>query len=335
MALVLLRVRRVMAPFWFILRRASYAGSMVMIALALGAVAVFAAVPRVPKAENPHWKADGCDKCHTMAEGKPAAISVEKADEVCLNCHDGRRASEEFHPVGRTFDHDKYDRPKTWPLAGDRLACLTCHEMKPACDAKAQRLVSNRMLLRDYQVGRQQSQPFCRNCHHDAGYKKLNPHEMLLEDKDEIIEDKCLFCHNKPLDRKSLVRTGEQSLKADQDALCKDCHPQHKDPMQQGHINLPIREEMLARMYAREVLGLSAELNVAMIEQLRKSGKQPTLLVPDKTGKIACSTCHNPHQSGVFPRDSVLAYRAMKLGGRGHLTSPVRGKTWCRHCHDM
>jgi hypothetical protein len=58
-------------------------------------------------------------------------------------------------------------------------------------------------------------------------------------------------------------------------------------------------------------------------------------MVPDKNGVVVCTTCHNPHQAGVFPPDSVLSFRAMKLTGKNSVASPVRGQVWCRHCHDF
>jgi hypothetical protein len=304
-----------------------------LLGFALVSVGVLAAVPRPDKAEKPHWKATTCGECHTIENGRHLPITPEQADEICLRCHDGRRAVAEFHPVGREFDDSKYVHPEKWPLVNGRLGCLTCHDMQLGCAEDARRPQANRMVLRDYQVGRKNARPFCQNCHKESEYRKLDPHVMLLGDRDEIVEDKCLFCHTKPLDRKALVRTGDSALKADQDALCRDCHPTHKDPMQQGHIGLRISDNMLATMYVREIIGLSAQVKPPMVAQIKAAGNKPTLMIPDKDGRIVCSTCHNPHQAGVFPRASVLAYRAMRLSDKGHLASPVRGRTWCRHCH--
>ena len=105
--------------------------------------------------------------------------------------------------------------------------------------------------------------------------------------------------------------------------------------MQQGHIGLKLSADMLAHMHVVEIMGLSAKLAPQLIEQAKKAGNQPTKMVPDKKGQMVCSTCHNPHQSGVFPRGSVLAFRAMKTNNEGKLVSPVRGQLWCRHCHDF
>ena len=312
-----------------------WAAAGLLLGVSLGLATAFAAPAPAQKAPNPHWKRDACGQCHKIENGKHLAITPAAADELCLSCHDGRKAAYEFHPIGRAFDGQKYTKPKAWPLVDNRLGCLTCHDMSGGCSPTLEKPGLNRMFLRDFQAGRKQSQPFCRNCHQASAYKKIDPHTMLLPDKNEVIEEKCLFCHSKTMDRKAVARTGDSDLKSAQETLCKDCHPQHKDPMQQGHLGLPITPQMQAGMYAREVIGLSAQLNPAMVAQIQAAGTKPTLMVPDKDGRMTCSTCHNPHQAGVFPRTSVLAYRAMQVSDKGHLVSPVRGKGWCRHCHDL
>lgn len=290
---------------------------------------------RPQKAPNPHWKANGCVECHDPAQGAPRRIGTAEADAICLKCHDGQRASLEFHPVGRAFDDKRYVRPKGWPLADDRLACLSCHDMLPGCSEKARRPAGNPMLLREYSASRAQSKPFCRNCHQAEGYQKLNPHLMLLSEKNEVIEDKCLFCHDQPLDRKTMARSGNARLKGDEIAMCRDCHPEHKDSMMTGHLQYRIGQNMQAVMAAREVIGLGANISGAMIDRIKANGTKPTLMVPGPGGTMRCSTCHNPHQGGVFPPGSVLAFRAMKLTDDNRLISPVHNKNWCRHCHDF
>lgn len=315
-------------------RSAFLLGAVCLLFVTRMAISV-AAAPAQQKATNPHWKPDGCQTCHTLDQGKPSPIAAAAVDEICLKCHDGRKAAAEFHPVGLAFDNKRFTRPEKWPVVDDRLACVTCHDMRLACSPTLTRPNVNHVLLRDYQVGRSQSKPFCRNCHQESAYKKLNPHAMLLAVKDEIIEDKCLFCHTKPLDRGTLARTGDAFLKADQAALCRDCHPQHRDPMQQGHIGMPLSADMLATMRSRELIGLSSKLSPKIIAQVKASGEKPTKMIPDQGGKIICSTCHNPHQAGVFPSDSALAYRAIKPNADGRMISPVRGQAWCKHCHDF
>lgn len=307
---------------------------MVICATVLATITI-AASPRREKVPSPHWKRDTCATCHTVENGKRLPITPEHADEICLKCHDGRKAAQEFHPVGRPLDPEKYQRPKDWPLVEERLACLTCHDMKPGCNETITRPAANRMLLRDFQAGRKQSKPFCQNCHQSETYQKLNPHVMLLPDSNEIIEEKCLFCHDKPLDRAAVTRTGKPSLKANQQDLCRDCHRPHEDPMVQGHIGLKLSDDMLAYMYVREMTGLRSTVGTATLEQAKAARNKPTKMVGAADNTVVCTTCHNPHQNGVFPVTSELGYRAMRLVDKNSVNSPVRGELWCRHCHEF
>lgn len=318
-----------------LLRRLTLGIGVTAAAALLLCLTTFAAAPRREKAPNPHWQPDACATCHTLDKGKKLPITPENADELCLKCHDGRKAAMEFHPVGRPLDPEKYARPANWPLVDNRLACLTCHNMKVGCDQNLSASSANRMMLRDYRSGPNASQPFCQNCHKAATYQKLNPHIMLLPDSDQIVEDKCLFCHEKVLDRKAMARTSKPSLKTDQLSLCRDCHQQHKDAMIHSHVGLKLSENMLAYMHVREVTGLKSNIGEQTVAQAKVAGHKPIRMVPGPAGEIACTTCHNPHEQGVFPKDSPLAFRAMRLVDNTRLVSPVHGQTWCRHCHDF
>lgn len=313
-------------------------------AILVGALFNGASAQKPGKAANPHFNADGCKICHT-GDGAPVAIDAAQADAGCLSCHDGVKAAAEFHPVARAHDPKKYSIPEKWPLVQGRIACLTCHDMKIACDPKVTRRGANRMLLRDFAESRVNAKPFCQNCHLESAYKKINPHAMLLEipaegsatrpARMEIIDEKCLFCHTKIPDREVMKRSADPLLKAEQTTLCRDCHPQHKDPMNQSHLGLRLKPEILAMMSVRESVGLAARVNDGMLNEIKNKSVKPTLMVGDANGQITCSTCHNPHQSGVFPQRSVLEYRSMRRAAGDKLVSPVRGQIWCRHCHEF
>jgi hypothetical protein len=206
--------------------------------------------------------------------------------------------------------------------------------VKVGCVEEIKSAASNRKMLRNFQAGRTKSQPFCQNCHKAASYQKLNPHLMLLSDG-QIVEEKCLFCHTKPLDRNARARSGNPSMKADELSLCRDCHPQHKDSMNQTHIGTKLSAEMQAVMYIREITGLHSPVGAKSIAQAKAVGKKPTRMPPGPNDTIICTTCHNPHQQGVFPKDSTLAYRAMRVVDNTRTVSPVHNQIWCRHCHEF
>jgi cytochrome c peroxidase len=60
---------------------------------------------------------------------------------------------------------------------------------------------------------------------------------------------------------------------------------------------------------------------------------QPTRLPLGRDSTIVCSTCHNPHQQGLFHSESVLSLGAIPAGG-GDPVALRGGKQICGECHD-
>jgi hypothetical protein len=157
---------------------------------------------------------------------------------------------------------------------------------------------------------------------------------MLQADGRTPIQQKCDVCHDKPMDNTAMVRTANPSLRADLLVLCKSCHPHHKDISPLEHLQTMVPTEMLAYMRARELTGLIDSPSPDLLKQLKTQKATPTLMMPDAQGRITCTTCHNPHQQGTFPPDSVLADRSLRLM-KDHLITPIRGELFCRHCHNL
>jgi hypothetical protein len=155
----------------------------------------------------------------------------------------------------------------------------------------------------------------------------------MLTDNRRVMQDRCQVCHASAMDPKTMQRSGRTTLKEDQLVLCRSCHPHHKDISRKGHVDATIKPEMLAYMRARELSGLLTIPDKTVVNELLAAGAKPTLMVPNPDGRVVCSTCHNPHERGVFPPDSVLAYHAMKVTD-GHARTPVRGEQFCNHCHN-
>jgi hypothetical protein len=145
----------------------------------------------------------------------------------------------------------------------------------------------------------------------------------------------CLVCHTKVLDRSTTQPTGNAFLKAPQTSLCRDCHQAHKDPITQNHIGLHLDKSQLAFMFAKDVLGLSSSPSREFLAAAASAGERPTLLIPASDDTITCSTCHNPHEQGLFPPSSPMSYGALELDSQKKLVSPVGETVWCRHCHAM
>lgn len=225
---------------------------------------------------NPHWSPEGCATCHG---DERQAISVEQADTACLACHDGKRALAEFHPVGRIARNDRIATPSDWPLNNGRLACLTCHEIRRHCDASAARPLDNPAMLREFDVVRPYA--FCSRCHVSQGAAQISPHRQLAADGG-LIEETCRYCHNSvPAIPHDGARRSAPDLRIASSQLCLSCHSRHWDFSQRGHVERPMPD----------TFNRPAELPLA-------------------DGNVACYSCHNPHQAGLFPAGSVLGARA-------------------------
>jgi predicted CXXCH cytochrome family protein len=286
---------------------------------------------------NPHWDAARCGECHA-AGAAPVAVKGEEADRLCLRCHDGRRASAEAHPIGPAMAKGR-DAPAGWPLNGGRIGCLTCHDVTKACGAKAERTEENAKLLRGTPgkpapEGRMPARAqLCQNCHELSEFEPTNPHLMLTGNR-EVIAERCVVCHTEVPDRSAKVRTGRVALRGGETTVCLSCHAKHKDQFNPGHLGAKVKPEMLAFVRAREIVGLVAPIGPELLAEAKAAGGKPTLMPLAGDGTIGCTTCHNPHQLGVFPAGTPLAYRAMRVAD-GRVVSPVRGDQWCGHCHDL
>ena len=313
-------------------RRTSLAGSVFVVAMLMGA----AAAPTTRNsAHNPHWKETGCAACHVVSAGRAQPIDAAQIDKLCLTCHDGKRAVAEAHPVHRRFERSEaLIRPANLPVIDDELGCITCHDSQLACDIPANARRGNRQFLRIQIDGNGAPVPFCQACHREQAYEKINPH-LTLDSAGRIMESRCLFCHTRTPDRKAAQRTYKPDLKAPEQLICRDCHPPHRDPITEKHIGLRPSAEQQAYTRAMETLGLSGNPSRKLIHEIQAAGQMPRLFVTGPEGLMVCSTCHNPHQQGLFRAGGELDYGSMRFDARQKLVSPVRDPIWCRNCHVM
>lgn len=274
----------------------------------------------VTHAVNPHWSVTGCMYCHQGAVDQIKPIPRAEIDALCLKCHNGRQAAQEKHPVGRAFSGTQIIRPADWPAPGDKLGCITCHDISQGCHQNAQRPLDNPEFLRGPHS--QNLSTFCGTCHvNDEQHQRYNPHLMLDADRTHK-EQACQYCHQTDFAEHDLVnRTRKPVLKKDEITLCLGCHAQHIDWFDPGHIGARVTPEIRAYMLAVEKKPFS-------------ENAEPTYLPLAAGNTITCSTCHNPHQQGVFPSDSVLSLGAF-TGDQHQAQLPLRrlGKEVCLGCH--
>jgi predicted CXXCH cytochrome family protein len=288
---------------------------------------------RVEPAIDPHWSKSRCGDCHQMVEGKAQPIQPGQVDRLCLSCHDGRRAIREVHPVDRPATGQQVLHPEGWPLVNGRLTCRTCHEFKRSHCRGGPRPADNPAFLRDYQGGPVLG--FCRNCHAATEQEvRYNPHRM-LDSAGKPMLKACQFCHDSPdMPVNAMVRTGRPRLRTPQPALCLSCHFQHVDYFEPGHIGIEVPPRIRAYMLAAERVPPGQTPTPEQIQRFMNSDELPTRLPLQDGKRVVCSTCHNPHEKGVFPAGSPLALGAIHPGAE-RLRHRLRGlgKELCRGCH--
>jgi hypothetical protein len=149
---------------------------------------------------------------------------------------------------------------------------------------------------------------FCFKCHDESNYQMLNPHKQ-LDEKGNVIVDKCLYCHTEKLDVKSEHRQ-DPKLIGNLGPLCERCHI--RLAMRGGGFN------HLAKPSAK---------TMAKIKQTEE--RFGAILPLDRDGRTTCATCHNPHEKGVIPA-GLPAARGAGAPHRLRLPQPM-----CQWCHQM
>lgn len=248
---------------------------------------------------NPHGHNRNCAACHAMDGERALPIDPLKVDGVCMRCHDGRHAPAERHPLWRTIPSRNTKLPKGWPAPAGRLGCMSCHDISLTLGHERfeNRPKGNPFYLRGGPYA--DSLTFCASCHasEPSQQARFNPHRMRTADGRNN-DTACAFCHTRTFNADELTtRTGNASLKAGGVALCMGCHRRHVDWFDPGHIG------------ASATPGILDRLTASMSDVTASAAKARLPLESGRT--VVCATCHNPHETGVFPKDSMLAIGAI------------------------
>ncbi|HUU94598.1 MAG TPA: hypothetical protein VM487_02585 [Phycisphaerae bacterium] len=250
---------------------------------------------------GPHWDAEGCATCHEEDEDRLLPIATDEVNDVCLECHEEHEDTAWTHPVvDSEATGSGLQVPADWPLDDGQLVCLTCHDIKRQCSVDARRADAGVKLLRRYDPLRTRS--LCTTCHIDPDWTG-SPHTQ-LDSEGQPNSESCLVCHKKePEIPSDGVRRFEPKLR---EALrgCLTCHVRHWDYFPAEHLGRLVPPE------------------------LRRSAKLP--LAGDR---IACYTCHNPHEGGLFPPGSELARRARSPAEAAYRLRADRPRL-CLQCHE-
>ena len=308
------------------------------------------------RAPNPHWSVPGCRHCHAYVDSEPLPIERGRIDTLCLRCHDGKQARREFHAIGRLFAGSQIVQPEGWPAPGGKLGCITCHDIRHACETEGTRPEENPGFLRGDKAGDLLS--FCARCHPPTeNHSRFNPHVMLDKDRSPIPRV-CSFCHgrhehapqqeiakaafsegcwscHRPEEGDFAVRSGRPKLGVDEPTLCLTCHTRHLDYFEPGHIGMTVPAEIKAYMAAVEKTPAGQGVDADQIARALKTKRQPNRLPLANGERVVCSTCHNPHEEGLFSPDSALGDGAMQHGKpKGRLQFRGLGRNMCRGCHN-
>ena len=267
-------------------------------------------------AENPHWNAQRCSACHTMDAGRAQPIAAEAIDDLCVSCHDGEKAPAETHPVSRPATGRLLQLPEGWPTVNDSIGCATCHDIRSHCGGDAQRPSINPLFLREYDE--QRPMDFCNRCHVSGDEGRVSAHRQ-LDDSGGIVAATCQFCHSEtPAVPPDGRRRFDPKLRIESSSLCLTCHVRHWDVSERGHIDRPVTDDILRRLLEGSAAGGA-------------SGERSERL-PLAGGRVACYTCHNPHEKGLFPTGSPLATRAESAADAAVFLRSDRMKL-CLECH--
>ncbi len=252
--------------------------------------------------EDQHYGASFCQAADRETErsvrADTQAYSSQDLKAMC-DCH-SQEPGIYIHPSGIEPSTRLAPRiPEGFPLSTGELTCMTCHDPVRLCLEPGGG--SSSLRGGPYET----KTAVCFRCHDGDSYERYDCHDQ-LDARGKIIEGTCLFCHSALPDE---WNPGYQDLEfvGDMDDLCERCHPMGPHCAGVDHLRIPSKQ-MRNRMAAVEK-------------------KFNTLLPLDKSGRLTCVTCHNPHEKGVIP-----AYLPSARGAGEPMRHRLPG-TLCTACH--
>jgi predicted CXXCH cytochrome family protein len=237
---------------------------------------------------NPHFTGTNCGECHLedapRGESAPLQFNGDSV-RLCNRCHETEFARTDIHPVGVVLTAPmKKIVPGDFPLKDGKVTCLTCHDALLQMKDDFAQKTTNPAFIRGapYEV----LAAFCFLCHRQEEYKKTNPHKQ-RDEQGNIVEGRCLFCHQSLPDPVQVKNIGEVTFKSELALYCVNCHPQQKTehPARANHL-IPL-PDFLSESLPGRLAALQVEL-------------------PLDGDRIFCGTCHNPHEKGVIQRKEAL-----------------------------
>lgn len=285
------------------------------------------------QAPDPHGDPALCSRCHISVKGRRAILKFDgDAVKLCRSCHDGKLSAGEAHPVGMAPKPAIAARMKArFPLEDGMLGCLTCHDVTWHCSTSRQSAFPRRGYLRGAAVSHPME--FCFQCHNPENYRPFNAHDQIENGRTKT--DVCGWCHSSIPDVDSrLKEDASYALRSKSSGVCNNCHIVKKDhPTGNQHLNAKLSAEMKWHISAYE---LQSRMNLPfkqLLEYVKAAKRSPRLIPLDKKGRIACYSCHNPHEKGLLPDWNLRSVGAEPKQATNHRLRTY-GNVSCRTCHD-
>jgi hypothetical protein len=174
---------------------------------------------------------------------------------------------------------------------------------------------------------------FCFQCHAEDKYKSFNAHEQL--EADQVKTDTCLWCHTGVPDVNA-VPEGEArySLRQTSLGVCHSCHRMARNhPTGDAHMGAIPTPEMRWHMSAYEMQSTMRLSFPQLLRYARAAGRAPRSIPLDNRGRIACFTCHNPHENGLLPARNPRSVGAEPEQAVNHRLRAHEGNM-CVACHE-
>ncbi|MFH1717551.1 MAG: hypothetical protein ABIF19_09395 [Planctomycetota bacterium] len=286
---------------------------------------------KLEPAKNPHGDAQSCSACHTSAVGGRNTLRFDgNVSRLCQSCHDGRLASREVHPVDIAPSASISQKiPFDFPFENGMLTCLSCHDVASRCTAPGAG-VPDRYFLRGDRVP--EPLAFCSNCHVQEDYQPFNAHDQFQVG--EAKPDACLWCHVSAPDISSRLKEGASyELRGGVSEVCGNCHRMAKGhPTENAHMYATPSEEMMWYMSAYEMRDRMNMPLKQLLEYVRAARRTVRSIPFDESGRITCSSCHNPHEKGLLPNWNPRSFGAEPRKSVNHRLR-VSGGISCRACH--
>jgi len=256
----------------------------------------------LPNDLNIHYTGKYCNVCHEKNAKKGESKFLKYGGDYnrLCKCHDNSKGNY-IHPVDIVPTEVKRRKiPPDFPLIKGKLSCITCHNIYLQCQ-KTEKRTSLRGAPFKKRV------EFCFKCHDEKSYEMDDIHKQINE-KGELIADKCLFCHYEKPDV-DYDRSGDIKLVENIEGVCQGCHA--IGPYHVGKYDHMIKPSLKG------------------LKKMKKAEVEFGIIFPlDEKGKMTCITCHNPHGKGVIPEDKPAA-KGADLKFR-HRVSDI-----CIKCHQF